>query len=172
FDARRGCARPEDGDARVPELVGEARDERRFRPDDDEVDLVLAAEREQALPILGADGVAVPDRRNARVAGGGVQLVAPSALRQFPGERVLAAARAHHENLHASSVSKGSERRILSPWSNPASIGTSGRRSGRRSSRWSSTHRRRHCPRSIAWWSGYSASAATLQPRRMRRARG
>src|SRR5439155_7343771 len=143
LDPRRGGTWPEDGDAGVPKLVGHARDERRLRPDDHEVELVLATEREQALPVLSPDGMTVADLRDSGVSGRGMQLAAVLALRQFPGKRVLAPARPHHQNLHASSVSKGSYARILLPWSNPASIGMTGRRSGKVSSPWWSTLLRR-----------------------------
>jgi hypothetical protein len=46
LDPSRGCARAEDSDAGVAELVGYAGDERRLGPDDDEVDLVLPAKGE------------------------------------------------------------------------------------------------------------------------------
>src|SRR5205823_1559393 len=41
LDASRGSAWAEDGDARMPELVGEPGYEGRFRPDDDKVDFVV-----------------------------------------------------------------------------------------------------------------------------------
>ena len=119
----------------MTQLVGHARDERRFRTDDDEVDLVLAAEREQPLAVLGSDRVTMPDLGDPGVARRRVQLLARFALSEFPGKRVLSPARPRHQNLHATSVSKGSAARIHPPWSNQVLIGTSGKPSGRDSSR-------------------------------------
>ena len=58
LDSRCGPARAEDRDARSAEPVGDPADERGLRPDDDEVDLVLAAEAEQSLDVVqrGSDG--------------------------------------------------------------------------------------------------------------------
>jgi len=113
---RSGGARAEDGDASMPQLVCQARHERRLRPHDDEVDLVLAAEPEQPLPILGPDGMAMADPGDSRVSRRRVQLLAVFALGQFPGKRMLAPARPHDENLHPLSVSEGSVARILFSW--------------------------------------------------------
>src|SRR5436190_23857940 len=110
---------------------------------------MLTAEREQALAVLRAYGMAMADLADAGVSRRRVELAAPLTLSQFPSERMLAPARPHHQNLHASSVSKGSLARIPLSWSNQALIATSGKRSGRRSSRWSSTPPERPCPRSI-----------------------
>ena len=72
---RRRRARPEDGDPAAPELVADAGDERRLGPDHDEVDVERAGEREQALAVVRAHRMALPERGDARVAGRGVQLV-------------------------------------------------------------------------------------------------
>jgi hypothetical protein len=113
LDSCRRCTRPEDRDAGMAELVCHACDKRGFRPDDDEVDLVLAAEREQPLAVLGPHRVAVADLGDSRVPRRGVQLVAGLALGQHPRKHMLTAARPHHQNLHAQSVSKGSAARTL-----------------------------------------------------------
>jgi hypothetical protein len=63
-----------------------------------------------------------------------VQLGAVLALREFPGECVLAPARPHDENLHKPSVSKGPVARMLFSWPNLVPIAASGRRSGELSS--------------------------------------
>ena len=44
-------------------------DERRLRPDDDELDVERAGEREQALGILGANRVALAEPRDSRAPG-------------------------------------------------------------------------------------------------------
>ena len=109
--------------------------EGRFRPDDDKVDLVFAAEREQSLTVLGPDGMTMAQLGDSGISRRCVQLVAVLALGQLPGECMLAPARPHDQNFHASSVSKGSYARILFSWSNLVSIATSGRPNGKASSR-------------------------------------
>jgi hypothetical protein len=97
----------------MAKLVCHTGDERSFRPDDDEVDFVLAAEGEQPFAVLGSNRVAVADLRDPRVSRRRVQLLAGLALGQLPRQRMLSPARPHHQNLHAQSVSKGSAARIL-----------------------------------------------------------
>src|SRR5207244_6905376 len=150
LDPSRASAWAKDGDPRVPELIREARHERRLRADDNEVDLMLAAEPEQPLAVLGPNGMTRADLGDSGVSRRRVQLVAVFALGQFPGKRVLAPARPHDQDLPAPSVSKGSVARILFSWSDPVSIATSGRRSGKVSSPCSSIRRRRPCRRRIA----------------------
>ena len=91
---------PKTADAGVAERVREARDERRLRADDGEVDLELAAEREQALAVLGAHRVALAEPSDAGIAGRGVQRFEPGALLQLPGERVLAPAGPNDQDPH------------------------------------------------------------------------
>ena len=67
-------ARAEDGDAAMAQLVGEPGDERRLGADHDEVDPELAGERDERGVVVGADGMAVGERRDSRVARSGVQL--------------------------------------------------------------------------------------------------
>ena len=103
FDPRRLLAGAEDRDAGVAQMVGKARDERRLRTDDDEVDLQLAGERRAALrrPPAAPDG----SRASAAIPGfPGAQCSASSSglLGDLPGERVLATARSDDENPHAS----------------------------------------------------------------------
>src|SRR5207249_10234806 len=78
--------------------VRDAGDERRLRPDDDEVDGELAREAEEALRILRVHRVAVPDARDAGVAGGAVEL--RPVLREPPRQCVFPPARPHEEHLH------------------------------------------------------------------------
>ena len=82
-------------------------DERHLGPDHDEVDRERAREREQALGVLRVHRVARPEPGDPRVAGRGVQLGEPRALRELPGERVLAPARPHDQNLHAPDANGG-----------------------------------------------------------------
>ena len=101
FDARRRRAWAEDGDAAVAQLVGEARDERRLGADDDEVDPELTRKRDERTVVVGADGMAVSERCDSRVAGSGVQLVEAVAAGERPGERMLATPRPDDEHPHA-----------------------------------------------------------------------
>ena len=95
---------PKTGDAGIPELVGEARDQRSFGPDDDEVDCEPPAERHERLVIVRANAVAGAERGDARISRGRVELAEPSALRELPGERVLSAAAADDEDVHEASL--------------------------------------------------------------------
>jgi hypothetical protein len=91
----------------MAEVVSDPGHERRFRADHDQVDLVLAAEGEQPLAVLGMHGVAGTEPRDAGVPWRGMQLVAVLALSELPGKRVFAPARPHHENLHRAECFKG-----------------------------------------------------------------
>ena len=86
----RGCgARPEHGDAALPQLVGEACDERRLGADDDEIDAQLERERTERRVVVGAHGMARRERGDAGIARRGMELVHAGAARERPGERVL-----------------------------------------------------------------------------------
>src|SRR4029079_6300207 len=91
-DPRGRLARPENGDAGAPELVRDARDERRLRADDDDVDIVLSAEAEEALDVVHADRVAAAERRDPGIPRRRMQLSQPLAPRGPPPQRILAAA--------------------------------------------------------------------------------
>jgi hypothetical protein len=84
----------------MAQLVGEARDERRFGADDDEVDPQLQGERDERGMVVGAHGMAVGKRGDTGVAGSGVQLVEVRATGERPGERVLATSRPDDEHSH------------------------------------------------------------------------
>src|SRR6185503_82050 len=77
FDSRGRLARAEHRHACASELVGHAGDERRLRPDDDEIDLVQPGEAEQAFDVVHPDGVAAPERSDAGIPRGCVQLGEP-----------------------------------------------------------------------------------------------
>ena len=96
--ARRGWA--EDRDAAAAQAVREPGDERRFGTDDDEVDAKGAREREHAVAVLGQDGMAAAELRDARVARRRMQLLEPGALGDLPRESVLASTRADDEHPH------------------------------------------------------------------------
>src|SRR6185436_15284292 len=61
FDPRRLTARAEDPDAGMPELVGNAGDEGRFRTDHDEVGIECSGEVKEPLAILRVNGVALAE---------------------------------------------------------------------------------------------------------------
>ena len=96
---------PNTGDAGVPQPVGDARDERRLRPDHDQVGARASRARSSsALAVVGAHGMAVAERRDAGIAGRGVQRGERRAAREPPRERVLARARPDQQHPHAASV--------------------------------------------------------------------
>ena len=99
LDSRRGRARPEDRDAEATQRIRETGDQRDLGADDDEVDLERAREPEQALGVLGTDGMTVRERRDAGVARRRVQLLEERRLRELPRERMLTTARADDERL-------------------------------------------------------------------------
>ena len=89
----------------MPEHVRDAGHERRLGADHDEVDVdAVRTSSSRPSAVVGANRVAAAERRDARVARRGVQLVEPRALRELPGERVLAPARADDEDVHAGRV--------------------------------------------------------------------
>ena len=100
FHPGGGSTRAEDAKPLVREPIGDARDQRRFRPDYGQVDRVLMRAREQAFDVLGPNrDVLDPGlARGASVAGRHQHPCHPLALREFPSERVLASAAAHHEH--------------------------------------------------------------------------
>jgi hypothetical protein len=81
-------------------VIGYARDERRFGPDYDEVELVLTAEAEHAFDVVRSDGMAAPDPLDPGIPGGGMELLELGTLSELPSERMLTAGRAHHQDLH------------------------------------------------------------------------
>jgi hypothetical protein len=101
LDAGGGCARAEDCDPVVAQLVRDACDERPLWPDDDEVDAQRMGEPEQPFAVLRANRMAAAQPIHPGIAGRAMQLGQPRALRQLPREGVLAAARPNDEHLHA-----------------------------------------------------------------------
>jgi hypothetical protein len=88
----------------MTERVGKSCHERCLGAHDHEVDLELPAKPEQAFAVLGADSVTLPEAGDPRVARSRVQPLETWALRELPGERVLATARADDQDPHASSL--------------------------------------------------------------------
>ena len=88
----------------MAQCIGEAGNEGRLWPDDDEIDAQLGCERDDRGSIFGADRVTARERGEPRVAGRCVQLGVVA--RESPDERVLATARSDHEHLHRAMVTR------------------------------------------------------------------
>jgi hypothetical protein len=100
LDPRCRGARPEDGDADPPQLVGKPGDERRLGAHDDQVDGEPPAEVENPLRVVRAHLVTGSQRGDARVPGSCMQRAHERALPELPRERVLAPAGADDEDVH------------------------------------------------------------------------
>ena len=104
FDRAAALRRAEYGDSRPAERVDESDHQRRLGADDDEIDAELAATARAvlAVPPPGPGGT----RRAPRCPGSQARSGATraTALRQLPGERVLASARPDDEHLHGARV--------------------------------------------------------------------
>jgi hypothetical protein len=104
LQARGQPSRSEAAQAGSFERIRHARHERRLRADDRQRDLFAAREVDQRRGVVRGD-IDVDDallERRPGVAGSNVDLLHARGLRDFPGERVLAAAAAEDENFHGS----------------------------------------------------------------------
>ena len=90
---------PKTAIAGVAQLVGDAGDERRLGPDHDEVDGERRASASSPSPSSARTGWHVPSAAMPGIAGRGVQLGQRRALRELPGERMLARARSDHSTF-------------------------------------------------------------------------
>ena len=88
----------------MAQLVGETRNERRLRADDDQVDPELARERDERGMVVGTHGMAVGERRDSGIAGSGMQLVEVTAAGERPGECMLPTSRPDDERSHRTIV--------------------------------------------------------------------
>ena len=122
---RRGFARAERLEAGRFEIVDHAGDQRRLRPDHDEVDLVRLAERDHRRVVGDVERDAFGLLRDAGIARRANEPVGQRAGGELPGQRVLAPAGAEEENVHAgaSTSTGGRSRRNLAAHSvhSPAS---------------------------------------------------
>ena len=75
--------------------------QRRLRPDDDQVDLVALAERDDRGVVGDVERHAFRLARDAGIARRAIEPVGERACRHLPGQRVLAPARTEEENVHA-----------------------------------------------------------------------
>jgi FdhD protein len=91
----------------MAKLVGEARDQGRLGADDDEIDAELAGEGDERCVVVRADGVAVRERRDPRIARRGMELVAASAAGERPDEGMLPPSRTDDERPHGAILCEG-----------------------------------------------------------------
>ena len=94
----RGARWAEDRAAAGLEEIGQAEGERRFRANHRQIDALPIGEIGDRRDVVGPDGHALGDARDAGVARRRVERPEPGALRELPGEGVLAAAAADEEN--------------------------------------------------------------------------
>ena len=92
--------RPEDADAGGAQIVGDAGHQRRLRPDHNQVDRLVAAEIDDCRMVGDIERHAFGVLGNAGIARGGIEPGQQRRRRQFPGQRMLAAARADEEDVH------------------------------------------------------------------------
>jgi FdhD protein len=85
----------------VPQRVGDAGDERPFRPDHDEVGVECHRKAQEAVRVVRANRVTPPESRDAGVAGGRVELGEVLALPEPPREGVLPRTGTDDHHLHA-----------------------------------------------------------------------
>src|SRR5260370_18726144 len=97
-----GCRprRPECRYTCCRERVDDAGDERRLRPDDDEIDGIRLAEGEDGGVIGNVEADIRRERCGARIAGRDEQLRQPWALGERPSERMLAPTGTEEEDVH------------------------------------------------------------------------
>ena len=107
LEACRCAARPERRDAGGGEVVDQPRDQRRLRPDDDEVDVPRAAEGDHRAVVGDVEADQLGAFRDAGIARRGIEPGEPRRLRELPGKRMLPSARADEEDVHAKSHPAG-----------------------------------------------------------------
>ena len=114
--AARG--RAEHRDPRVAERVGDPGDQRRLRPDDDQVDPELgrASVGDGVAGSSGSTACSVATAADARVAGGGMHLGDRGVAGERPGQGVLAAAGADDEDLHGRDPHRRASSRQIRSW--------------------------------------------------------
>ena len=98
FELAPRLRRAEDPDAGGSQIVGEPGDQRRLRPDDDEVDRFAPAEGDDRRMVGWIERHAFGDAADAGIARRGVELGQQRRGRQLPGQRMLAAARADEKD--------------------------------------------------------------------------
>ena len=102
----RACGRPEAGETVLSEMVNDARYQRRFRPHDGQHTVLRLGKLRQPLDIHGVKRHVLKLRLlcGPRVTGCDEHLGNRVGLCELPGQRVLAAAAADHQNVHLASL--------------------------------------------------------------------
>ena len=100
LELRRCARRPKDAQTRVAKRIDDACGKRRLRPHQRELNLLAPAEIDQRRRLGGRDVLDPGLRCGAAVPRRDEHLLHAWALREFPGERVLASAAADDEKLH------------------------------------------------------------------------
>ena len=109
FELGRRLGRPEHFDALRFEIVGEPGHQRRLGPDHHEADLLVLAEARDRAVIAHVERHALGDRRDAGIARRAIERVEQGALRELPGERMLASAAADQKHIHRALIPACSE---------------------------------------------------------------
>jgi hypothetical protein len=95
-----GTGWSEDAQSVRAKQIRDALVERRFGPDDREIDLLAPREREKRIEIGRGDRHRVRNAGDAGVAGRGHDMIHVRLACELPRQRVLAAAVTDHEDLH------------------------------------------------------------------------
>ncbi len=113
FKLRAVRVRPEAGDARGHEPVGDAEGQGQLRAGHGEVDMLAPAEVRKAVEVVHGQGH-VTHAVGLRAAVAGRHEERFGVLPEFPGERVLATSGTDDENTHAASlrVARGQARAV------------------------------------------------------------
>ncbi len=106
LEPRRRLARAERLDARRFEIVDDAGHQRRFRPDDHQIDRLRLAERDDGGVIGVIERDAFRFLRDAGIAGRAVKAVDQRACGHLPGERVLASTGAEKQDVHGCAIAQ------------------------------------------------------------------
>ncbi len=108
LDPGRAPGRAEGGDIGLVQGIDETSRQLRFRADDDQLDVVLLAERDVAGDIADPDRLTIQHRRlgelqNPGVPGGGEDVATHWRLTKLPTEDVFASAPAFDQDVHSAS---------------------------------------------------------------------
>ena len=100
FQLRRCLVRPEHENLRDAQAFGEAIDQRRFRPDHDQIDVMLAAEQDHRAVIGDVQRDQFGMLGNAGIAGSSIEFLERRGLRQLPRQGMFAATRTDQQDIH------------------------------------------------------------------------
>ena len=100
LQARGRLAGADDGQPLFFELIDDARDQRRFRPDNGQVRPQPLRQAHDGLCLREVDGNALRFLRDAGIPGRTVEFLHPLALMQLPCQRVFPTTGPEYENSH------------------------------------------------------------------------